>query len=137
MSVTGKILSFTEADNGNMLMNLEFTLPDASVVQQEYNMNYGQLVDKDLAAITAWIGAIVKDKCERLLEAYVKSMVNQDIISKDLSPLVNNEYTKDKVVWKVTDTGQWVSEQLADTAGMNFVKRIDIDVDGKIVITVL
>jgi hypothetical protein len=137
MSVTGKILSFTEADNGNMLMNLEFTLPDASVVQQEYNMNYGQLVDKDSAAITAWIGAIVKDKCERLLEAYVKSMVNQDIISKDLSPLVNNEYTKDKVVWKVTDTGQWVSEQLADTAGMNFVKRIDIDVDGKIVITVL
>ena len=139
--VTAKILGFKESGEGrgNIIIEVEYTLPDGSKVVNPYVAHAKNFLAKTPQEIQAWVQKQIEFQCERYLEAYGKAKVNDDLIKKSLNGLINSEYSRDKVIWKVTNKGEWITEQL-DTSLLSqyvFVNRIEIDENGNITITEL
>jgi hypothetical protein len=134
--VTAEIIGFESGSNGNILINVEYTLPNSQKVLNPYQAKYSNFIGKTQGEITAFVKAQIDFQCERYLESYVKDIVNQDCINDSLKSLIGSIYSKDKVVFKVTDKGEYTTEQLDPVIASQytFVKQIEIDESGKITV---
>jgi hypothetical protein len=128
--VTAKLLSFEKSTNGNILINVEYTLPDKKKVTNPYHAQYLNFAGKTAQEITDFVKAQIDFQCERYLEAYLKSSINDNVIT-ELNSLKDSTYLKDKIVWLVTESGEIITEQLKT----NEVIKEKLSIDDKGVIS--
>jgi hypothetical protein len=137
--VTAEIIGFESGSNGNILINVEYTLPNSQKVLNPYQAKYFNFIGKTQGEITAFVKAQIDFQCERYLENYVKDVINQNCINDSLKSLVGSTYSKDKVIFKVTDKGEYTTDQLDASLASQyvFVSQVEIDESGKITVTAI
>lgn len=142
MPVSAEIKSLAhDANTGNIVINVEYVLPDGSRVLNPYFANFQNFIGLTPSQIETWIFNQINFQCDRYLEAKDKNAgVNSELISKSLSPLIGKTTTKDKVTWIRTNNNNVVTPYLASfnyAPGEKPVKQIDIAEDGAITETPL
>ena len=131
--VTAKILNFTQSPIGNILVNVEYTLPDASKVINPYHAKYTNFIGSNAVEIQDFLRRQIEYQCERYLEQYMRDKLNDNVIATALNGLVDSEFSREKVVWKFTDLGEKVTEQLKDSnIKGTIIKKVSIDKNGTI-----
>jgi len=131
--VQGKILGFETSPKGNIIIDVEYTLPDNTKVINKYHAQYLNFVNKTQLQIEDWVKKQIDFQCERYLEAYARAKINLDIIKNSLDSLKDTICSKEKVAWNITDKGELITDQVDITKITGIIlKRILIDEQGKI-----
>ena len=142
MPVTAEVKSFeTHSETGNILINIEYTLPDDSKVINPYHARYENFIGKTQAEIDKFILNQMEEQCDRYLEEYsTKANVNDTLMADYLNNTIGTTITKDKIKRYRTNKNRLVTPYLNQenyikilTEDEIVVKEIEIDEDGVIV----
>lgn len=137
MPVTAEIKSYEIfQETGNILINVEYILPDSSKIVNPYHATYTNFLGKTQLEIDEWIDKQIQYQCDRYLEEYsTKANVNISLINNFLINNVGKKITKDKIKWLLTSTNRLITPYLYErnlASDEVIIKEIEIDEDGNI-----
>jgi hypothetical protein len=136
MSITAKIKGTTNKGDGNIQINVEYTMSNGSKVMNPYIVMYENFIGKTQQEITDWIDRQINFQCDRYLEEEgLRNKTNLTIMNTALTALVDRTYVKDTVLHLLTNKNNLVTPYLYERnylPGEVVIKTIEINRDGQI-----
>ena len=134
MSVTAEMKGYSQDSKGNIVVEIEYTLPNNSKVIGNYHARYENFIGKTDAEMQQWLAKQVKYQCDRYLEAEgARLAINTNIIANKLDSMIGQTLTKNSVKWFLTNRNRLVTPYL-DTSnyadGEIVIKEIEVFTDG-------
>ncbi len=133
--VTGEIKGYSQSSNGNIIIEIEYTLPDGKKVSNPYQAKYENFIGKTNLEIEEFISNQIQYQCDNYLraETNLQQNVNQNIITNKLNSLVGTKYTKSTLTYKITNKGRIITSYFDEGLlldGESVIKEIELNEDG-------